>query len=837
MSGGDRLRFTGPARRWVEAFPVGNGRLGAMVHGGVRDARVQVNDATAWSGHPDGPARALADLRARGVGPGTLARLRDAVADGRHDEAAALLGSLQGPYAQAYQPFADLWADVLPDDGDADDGGAEDFEYCGRALDLRDGLVTERLTTPRAGSPGGLDVRWFASAPDGCLHGRWRATGTRFTLALRLVGAHPGPAADETDAVGLDAGDPDAAGPDAGDPDAAGPDAVRVLVELPFDVAPPHEQVVPGVTRHGPARTLVGAAVLRVASDGRLTWARDGVRVTGATWVEAVLATATTSRWPDPGPLRAPGDALADATHAASAALARGTADGDLAERRHVADHRALADATTLSFGAPVDLVLPDAIDEVRGVPLAQRAQAAFAFGRYLLMASSRPGAPPVTLQGRWMDEHRPPWSSAYTLNINLQMAYWAAEPTGLGACVGPLVDLVRLLARQGTAVARELYGCDGWVAHHNSDVWGWALPVGRGQGDPAWAGWWMGGVWLCRHLWDRYAYSLDEDVLREVWPVLRGAAAFALDWLVPDGAGGLVPSPSSSPENERLVDGRPVALCAGSTMDVALVRDLLTHCLEAVDVLGLDEPLVPRWADALERLPRPGAGAGGLLREWPDDAPARDPHHRHLSHLVGLYPLDELLGDTARSPREHASGPAVPGSGRHVAEAARASLDARGPGSTGWSMAWKAALRARLGDGPGLESVLADALLPARGDGPTAGGLLPNLFSTHPPFQVDGNLGLVAAIAEALVSATRTRVRVLPALPPSWPDGAVVGVRAPGALTLDVRWSAGRLVEVVLHPGRDEEREVEHAGTVRRVRLRAGRATRLGPGLVDRAG
>lgn len=201
-------------------------------------------------------------------------------------------------------------------------------------------------------------------------------------------------------------------------------------------------------------------------------------------------------------------------------------------------------------------------------------------------------------------------------------MAYWPAEVTGLGSCVEPLVDLVRVLAREGEPVARELYGCDGWVAHHNSDVWGWALPVGRGQGDPAWAAWWMGGVWLCRHLWDRYTFTLDPDVLRDVWPLLRGAGAFALDWLVPDGAGGLVPSPSSSPENERVVDGRLVALCAGSAADVALVRDLLRACVEAADVLALDEPLAPRWRHALGRLRGRRSAPTGCCASGPTTPP-----------------------------------------------------------------------------------------------------------------------------------------------------------------------------------------------------------------------
>jgi alpha-L-fucosidase 2 len=590
---------------------------------------------------------------------------------------------------------------------------------------------------------------------------------------------------------------------------------------LPYDVAPSHEPDYPARTDVGPEPSLSGAAVLLVASDGACSAVDGHVRVEGATWVEAVLSTATTSRWPEPGPLRDPSEAQADALARARVALPVSADVGDAAQARHVTDHRSLADATRLDLAGPVELALPGAIDDA---PRPELAQAAFAYGRYLLMAASRPGAPPATLQGVWNDQHRPPWSSAYTLNINLQMTYWAAESAGLSVCHDPLFDHLRVLAREGEAVAGRLYGVRGWVAHHNSDVWGWALPVGGGHGDPAWASWWMGGVWLCRHLWDHYEYTLDVDFLRfTAWPLLRGAASFCVDWLVATGGdaddaegGPLVPSPSSSPENVRIRDGRPVALCAGSTIDVALVRDLLTHVIEAAELVGSGDPEVAEWLTALARLPGTSVGADGLVREWPDDAPSVDAHHRHLSHLVDVYPLDRIRPDTTPE----------------LAAAAARSLDARGPGSTGWSMAWKAALRARLGDGPAVGALIDGALVRASASPgqPWAGGLLPNMFSTHPPFQLDGNLGLVAAVAESLLGSTRSRLVLLPALPPSWTDGSATGLRARGALTVDVRWEAGRLVEVVLHPAVDGEREVVYAGVSRRLVLVAGTAVRLVP-------
>ncbi|GCE77278.1 glycosyl hydrolase family 95 catalytic domain-containing protein [Cellulomonas biazotea] len=791
------LSSAGPARRWVEAFPVGNGRLGAMLHGGADRARVQVNDATAWSGRPDGPARALAGVRAGGAGPERLAQVRQALADGRHDDAADLLAVFQGGWTQAFQPFVDVHVTLVPDTdasapgvrsgaataaGDAPGARADGV----RRLDLRDGVVTEHL--PGSGGAA-VEVEWFASAVDGALHGRW-SSASPFGLRLELSTEHD-VRADHRSAGG------------------------RVLVlALPDDVAPGHEPDATPVTRSDAGESLTGVAALLACSDGEVAAADDALSVAGATWVEVVVATGTTSPWPDDGPLRPRDEVVADVLVCARQALPSDRAAGDGVRARHVADHRRLADATRLALvPGDLDVRLPDALTSA---PHATLAQAVFDHGRYLLVASSRPGSPPANLQGVWNPHLQPPWSSNYTLNINAEMAYWGAEAVGLGECHEPLLAHVGLVARHGRAVARELYGCDGWVAHHNSDVWGWALPVGAGHGDPSWAHWWMGGVWLCRHLWDHADYSGDLVFLREqAWPVLRGAAAFCLDWLVEAPDGSLTTSPSTSPENQFVLpSGAPGSLTTGATMDLALVRDLFERCLDTVALLGLDDAIVRRLRAALARLARPEVGPDGTVREWPHDLPAVDPHHRHLSHLVGLYPLHQV--DVTTTP--------------DLAAAAARSLDARGPGSTGWSLAWKTALRARLGDGIAVGDLLAEAMRPGESDAaaPWQGGLLPNLFSTHPPFQVDGNLGLVAAVAEALVQSTPGRLRVLPALPPQWPDGAVRGVRARGGLTVDVTWAGGVLREVVLRASRGGTLDVVHAGRSRTVTTTAGSVVRL---------
>ncbi|HEX7301866.1 glycosyl hydrolase family 95 catalytic domain-containing protein [Lentzea sp.] len=540
--------------------------------------------------------------------------------------------------------------------------------------------------------------------------------------------------------------------------------------------------------------TSSGAVGVRGRVPSGMAWAAVAVVDGGTVFV------ATEAGYRGPG--TAPEDDPAECARLALDRVARARELGWDRFRSEAAEsHRALFDRVSLHLGPSPDLPT----DERLARPDPSLSALLFQYGRYLLLTSSRPGTLPANLQGVWNPHLDPPWRGNYTLNVNLQMNYWPAETTALPECHEPLLEFVSRLAETGASTAKALYGAPGWVAHHNSDPWCLTTPVGDGVGDPAWANWPLAAAWLSRHLWEHYAFGGDVEWLRaRAWPVLRGAAEFLLHWLVPvDGV--LTTAPSTSPENHYLAGGRPVGVGVGSTADLALIAGLFADVVAAAEVLGIGGA-EGEWRDEVvdairaTRLPAPPIGPQGQLLEWPGCLPDAEPGHRHLSHLIALFPGAEI--DRIRTPS--------------LAAAAERALVARGDAGTGWSLAWKAALWARLGDGDRAHALLEMLLTEAT----TGAGVYRNLLCAHPPFQVDGNLGATAAIAEMLLQSHTGELRLLPALPGAWPTGVVKGLRARGGIAVSLWWDGGQLQAVAVRALRDTVAVVTYEGRRREVRI-----------------
>nr|WP_314842930.1 glycoside hydrolase N-terminal domain-containing protein [uncultured Microbacterium sp.] len=555
-----------------------------------------------------------------------------------------------------------------------------------------------------------------------------------------------------------------------------------LLLRLPSDVAPGHEPDLPAARwEAGSLEAAVIARVIRSAESTRV-----------------LIATATTFIAPGERPSGTAIDALADARRRLdrvagmdAEAMRQESAAALRAALGSVELHLEGGDASSIEGGDTAERFAAARSDH-RGVLASDPGLVAllFDYGRYLLACSSRDGGLPATLQGIWNAEMRPPWGSGYTLNINTPMNYWGAQVTDLAASTAPLTDFTLALADAASSHTRRLYDAPGWTVHHNTDAWLYATAPGRGSGDPRWSFWPLGGAWLAMLLTENaeFGHGSSED-LERVWPALRGAAEFVLAWHR-DGQ----TSPATSPENAFLTpDGRGASLAGTTTMDLSLVRTVLQRTARTAAVLGLDDDEVAREAGSRMRtLPdQPALTSLGTIVEWDVERPEEDPHHRHLSALFGLFPGTERWDD------------------EHRAAAAR-TLDRRGDDSSGWSLVWKLALWARLGRRDRVSDLIALFLRDAdEVSGPWAGGLYPNLFAAHPPFQIDANLGFVGALSETLLQS-HDGIRLLPALPVELATGSVTGLVARPGITVDIEWREGRLVRARLR-ARHERAVGEH--------------------------
>jgi alpha-L-fucosidase 2 len=763
------LRYRRPAREWTEALPIGNGYQGAMLFGGVEVERLQINEGTAWSGSVEGeqlPPTVTAEQARAAIEAARVALLGD-----DPEAADAAVRRLQHRHCQTFLPFVDVSVKVSP--AGAPNWKGEIGSYA-RILDL--GTATHETRWQR----DGFEV-WqssFASHPDRVLvHRLWtgRPVDVVVTLSspLRVLGTpEPAGLVDARAAM------------------------IAVLLQLPSDVAPAHDDADEPISWDDtPGAALRGAACLAMSHDGRVVpvippASRRGttsVTLMNVTSLDMIIGTATTfDRMGSP----ARGDehdALARATAQVRAALTRGVS---VVRDRQLTDHRDLFER--VSWDLRAEGRSEDSTGERLltanahpGGPLKADPQLAvllFDYGRYLLISSSRRGGTPANLQGIWNESMRAAWSSSYTTNINLQMNYWPAEVTNLPETVPPLIELVEALSRNGRETADRLYGASGWVAHHNTDVWAYTQPVGQGKHHPKWAFWPFAGPWLVRHLHDHLAFGAraypdpEEFARRIVWPITASATEFLLDWLVEEPDGTLGTAPSTSPENEFLVPtGGTAAVARSSALDLSLTAELLQSLLDLAERTGRsDDRLADRARVALTRLPGLREGRNGGIAEWLDDLVAVDPRHRHQSHLYQLFPGSGLRED--------------------LREAASRTLDLRGDDSTGWSLTWRLALRARLRQPDAISRLLALLFRDMETDrGPWSGGLYPNLFAAHPPFQIDANLGYVAAIAECFVQSHDGRITLLPAVPTEFSTGQMQGLVARPGVQVDLEWKHSR--------------------------------------------
>ncbi|KAK4749944.1 hypothetical protein SAY87_027393 [Trapa incisa] len=740
-----KVAFRDPAKHWTDALPIGNGRLGAMVWGGVAADTLQLNEDTLWTGVPGNYTNPNA--------PEALSAVRKLVDNGRYAEATEAAVQLSADPSDVYQLLGDI--NLKFDDSHL---SYNEASYV-RELDLDTAKVLVKY------SIGDVEFtrEHFSSFPDQAIVVKLSASKPgSISLTISLDSKlHHHSYVNDTDN------------------------------QIIMQGSCPGRRIPPKANDNPKGIQFATVLDLRVGGKNSVISTLDNKKlsVKDSDWAVLVLVASSSFDGPFTKPSESPKDPTSEAIKCIG--LIRKFSYSDLLTR-HLDDYQSLFHRASirLSKRAPSEdfdkMTTAERVKLFRDVEDPSMVELLFQYGRYLLISSSRPGTQVANLQGIWNKDVEPAWDGAPHLNINLQMNYWPSLPCNLKECQEPLFDYISLLSVNGSKTAKINYGANGWVTHQVSDIWAKTSPD---RGQAVWALWPMGGAWLCTHLWEHYTYTMDKDFLKvKAYPLLEGCTLFLLDWLIEGRGGYLETNPSTSPEHTFIApDGKPASVSYSTTMDIAIIKEVFYAMVSAAEILGRDgDAVVKRVVEALSRLPPTKIARDGSIMEWAQDFQDPEIHHRHVSHLFGLFPGHTITVEKTPD----------------LCKAADYALYKRGEDGPGWSTVWKTSLWARLHNSQHAYRMvkhLFDLVDPDH-EGNYEGGLYSNLFTSHPPFQIDANFGFSAAVAEMLVQSTVKDLYLLPALPrDKWPNGCIKGLKARGGVTVNICWREGDLHELGL--------------------------------------